>query len=107
MHLFARTSVVATLLMVSLGLSFAGAQTPPATTSVGPGRVFCRGATACELDIGTPASLKYKIDPGSLGAVDKERLTKVCIPKATPCIATVTGTETNGGVKAASIKFYN
>lgn len=107
MHLFTRASVVAVVLLGSLGVSYADAQTSPATTNVGPGRVFCRSATACELDIGTPASLKYKIDPGALAAADKERLTKTCTPKATACIATVTGTETNGGVKAASIKFYN
>ena len=107
MQLFARASVVAALLMASLGLSYADAQTSPATTSVGPGRVFCRSATACELDIGTPASLKYKIDPDALAAADKERLTRKCTPTATACIATVTGTATNSGVKAASIKFYN
>jgi hypothetical protein len=107
MHPLARTSLVATVLMASMGLSYAWAQTTPATTSVGPGRVFCRSATACELDIGTPASLKYKIDPGALAAADKERLTKTCTLKATACIATVTGTQTNGGVKAVSIKFYN
>lgn len=106
MHLFAR-SVVAALLLGSLGVSGAVAQTSPETTSVGPGRVFCRSATACELDIGTPASLKYKVDPAALAAADKDRLTKTCTPKATACIATVTGTQTVGGVKAASIKFYN
>ena len=93
--------------LVGVGAVPAFAQGQPASTSVGPGRIFCRSATACELDIGTPASLKYQIDPSALTGADKDRLTKQCTPKASPCIATVTGAETNTGVKAASIKFYN
>ncbi len=85
----------------------AWAQAQPASTSVGPGRIICRGATACELDIGTPPSLRYKIDPSALAAADKDRLTKQCTARGTPCVATVTGSETASGVKAASIKFYN
>jgi hypothetical protein len=95
-------AAIATL--TATGLS---AQTQPPATSVGPGRIICRSATICELDIGTPASLKYRIDPSALAAADKERLTKQCTAKATPCVATVTGPETKSGVKAASIKFYN
>jgi hypothetical protein len=53
------------------------------------------------------ATLKYKIDPSALPAADKDRLTKQCIAKGTPCVVTVTGSETKAGVKAASIKFYN
>jgi hypothetical protein len=94
------------LLAVSAAPAWAQA-TPPASTNVGPGRVICRSATACELDIGTPPRLKYKIDPSALAAADKERLVKQCTTKGTPCIATVTGSETAAGVKAASIKFYN
>lgn len=89
------------------GGSSAWAQAQPAATSVGPGRVFCRSATACELDIGTPPSLRYRVDPTALAAPDKDRLTKQCTAKGTPCIATVNGTENKGTVKAASIKFYN
>jgi hypothetical protein len=96
-----------TLALVGLGAVPVLAQGQPAATSVGPGRIFCRSATACELDIGTPASLKYQIDPSALAGADKDRLTKQCTPKATACIATVTGAETKTGVKAASIKFYN
>ena len=59
------------------------------------------------LSIGAPATLKYKIDPSALPAADKDRLTKQCIAKGTPCVVTVTGSETKTGVKAASIKFYN
>ncbi len=79
----------------------------PAPTSVGPGRIICHNASACELSIGAPATLKYKIDPSALPAADKDRLTKQCIAKGTPCVVTVTGSETKTGVKAASIKFYN
>jgi hypothetical protein len=94
--------------MVAMGCAMTGpVLAQPATTSVGPGRVTCRSATSCELDIGTPPSLKYKIDPSALAAADKDRLTKQCTPKATACVATVTGTETKSGVQAASIKFYN
>ena len=85
----------------------AWAQARPAATNVGPGRIICRTATSCELDIGTPVSLRYKIDPAALPAADKDRLTKQCTANGTPCVATVTGTETKAGVKAASIKFYN
>jgi hypothetical protein len=94
-------------IMAAWGTATARAQVPPATTSVGPGKVFCRSASACELDIGTPVSLKYQIDPAALPAADKDRLTKQCKITGTPCVATVTGTETKAGVKAASIKFYN
>jgi hypothetical protein len=76
-------------------------------TSAGPGRIFCRSSTSCELDIGTPASLKYNIDPSALAAGDKDRLIKQCTPKAAPCVATVTGTDPGTIVKAATIKFYN
>jgi hypothetical protein len=93
--------------MAAWGSATAVAQAQPATSSVGPGRVFCRGATACELDIGTPVSLKYRIDPTALPAADKDRLTRQCKVTGTPCVATVTGTETKAGVKAAGIKFYN
>ena len=95
------------LVMAAWGTATAGAQAQPAASSVGPGKVFCRSATACELDIGTPVSLKYKIDPAALPTEDKDRLTKQCKLTGTPCIATVTGTESAAGVKAASIKFYN
>jgi len=70
------------------------AQAQPAATSVGPGKVFCHSATACELDIGTSVSLKYKIDPAALPAADGDRLTKQCKVTDTPCVATVTATET-------------
>jgi hypothetical protein len=79
----------------------------PAPTNVGPGRIICHNASACELGIGAPATLKYKIDPSALPAADKDRLNKQCIAKGTPCVVTITGSETKTGVKAASIKFYN
>lgn len=94
-------------LMVTGATATVSAQAQPATTNVGPGRIICRSATSCELDIGAPASLKYKIDPAALAAADKDRLTKQCTAKGTPCVATVTGTETPTGVKASSIKFHN
>lgn len=100
-------SIVTTALLLALGGGAAGAQAQSATTNVGPGRIFCRSATACELDIGTPASLKYKIDPSALEGADKERLVKSCTAKGTPCIATVTGTDANSVIKATKIKFYN
>jgi hypothetical protein len=99
--------IVATALLLALGAGSAWAQAQPATTNVGPGRIFCRSATACELDIGTPASLKYKIDPGALEGADKERLAKSCTMKDAPCIATVTGTDAKSTIKATKIKFYN
>jgi hypothetical protein len=100
-----------TLALAAWGAAPAWAQsqpaTTPATTSVGPGRITCHNASSCELGIGTPASLKYQIDPSALPTADKDRLTKQCTTKGTPCVATVTGTEVKAGVKAASIKFYN
>ena len=86
------------------GIGFAQAQ--PAPTNVGPGRVTCTNAKSCELTIGTPVSLRYKIDPATLPAPDKDRLAK-CTAKAAACIATVTGTEDKAGVKASGIKFFN
>jgi hypothetical protein len=100
-------SIITSALLLALGGGAAWAQAQPATTDVGPGRIFCRSATACELDIGTPASLKYKIDPSALEAADKERLVKSCTVKAAPCIATVTGTDAKSTIKATKIKFYN
>ncbi|MEJ0017158.1 MAG: hypothetical protein WDN25_11455 [Acetobacteraceae bacterium] len=87
--------------------SAAWAQAQPAATSVGPGRIVCRSAKSCDMEIGSPVSLKYKIDYAALGDADKDRLTKQCTAKGAPCIATVTGVEGKAGVKAASIKFYN
>jgi hypothetical protein len=82
------------------------AQAPTAATNVGPGRIIRRNATSCELDIAIPASLKYRIDPAALATADQDRLIKRWATKGTPCVATVTGTETSAGVKADSIKFY-
>ena len=42
------------------GATTVWAQAPTAATNVGPGRIICRNATSCELDIGTPASLRYR-----------------------------------------------
>ena len=83
------------------------AQGQPASTSAGPGRIICRSATSCDLGVGTPPSIRYKIDASGLPDADKSRLVKQCTAKAAPCVATVTGTETKAGIKAASIKFYN
>lgn len=105
MNVLRRNSIVAVMLLTGLGCATALAQ--PTTTDAGPGRIFCRSATACELDIGTPASLKYKIDPSGLASADKDRLVKSCTVKAAPCIATVTGTDAKTVIKATKIKFYN
>jgi hypothetical protein len=95
----------AMIIAVAVG---SGAQGQPAPTTIGPGRVVCRSATSCELEIGTPPSIRYQIDPSALAAADKERLTKQCTPKAAACVASATGTETKGGgMKLATIKFYN
>jgi hypothetical protein len=100
-----------TVALATMGATPVWAQSQPAAspapTNVGPGRIICHNASACELSIGAPATLKYKIDPSALPAADKDRLTKQCIAKGTPCVVTVTGSETKTGVKAASIKFYN
>jgi len=94
------------LATVTLGTTAGWAQAQPPATSVGPGRITCGNAKSCELTIGTPVSLRYKIDPAALAAADRERLAK-CTAKGAPCIATVTGAEEKTGVKAASIKFFN
>ena len=83
------------------------ATTTAATTNVGPGRIVCKASGPCSLEIGSPVSLRYTIDVSALQAADKERLTQRCTAKATPCVATVTGTETKTDVKAISIRFYN
>ena len=89
-----------------MGGSAAWAQAQPAATNVGPGRITCGNAKSCELTIGSPVSLRYKVDPAALAANDKDRLTK-CTTKGSPCIATVTGTEDKSGVTASAIKFFN
>jgi hypothetical protein len=93
--------------MVSIAAGGAGAQAQTAATNYGPGRIICRNATSCELGIGTPASLKYRIDPSALAAAERDRLTKRCTAKGAPCVATVTGTEDGNVVKATSVKFHN
>jgi hypothetical protein len=86
----------------------ADAQSIP-STSAGPGRILCRSAAACELGIGTPARLRYQINPTGLPDADKLRLTKSCTAKAAPCIATVEGTEMGDPLrlKATKITWYN
>ena len=103
MNALARVCFAATLLAPTA----TWAQSQTSTTSVGPGRITCRSVTACELDIGTPPSLRYKVDPSALPASDKDRLVKSCTAKGAPCIATVNGTDSNTVIKAANIKFYN
>jgi hypothetical protein len=83
------------------------AQAQPAPSSAGPGRIICRAANSCDLGIGTPPSIRYKIDASALPDADKTRLVKQCTAKATPCVATVTGADAKGVIKAASITFYN
>lgn len=95
-----------TLVIVAALPAFA--QTPP-TTAVGPGRITCSSASNCELTIGTPPSMRYKIDAGALPDNDKQRLIGACKPTGKPCVATVQATDSGAGkpMKAASIKFYN
>ena len=108
MTIFSRSGQIAMLAgLAALGCSIASAQGQPAATSAGPGRIMCQSASACVLGIGTPPSISYKIDPSGLPDADKTRLAKQCTAKAAPCIATVTGSESKAGIKAASIKFYN
>jgi hypothetical protein len=85
----------------------AWAQAQPAPTSAGPGRITCTTAASCELGVGSPASIRYKIDASALPDADKTRLVKQCTAKLPPCVATVDGTETKAVIKASKIKFYN
>jgi len=94
--------------MATFGSVGAWAQTPAAApTSAGPGRITCSSATSCELGVGSPVSIRYKIDPSALPDADKTRLVKQCTAKATPCVATVDGTEAKAVIKASKIKFFN
>jgi hypothetical protein len=79
----------------------------PAPTSAGPGRIICPSITSCELGVGIPPSISYDVDASAVPDADKDRLVKQCTADAAPCVATVTGAETDTGIKAASIKFYN
>jgi hypothetical protein len=107
MNAFGVAARFGVLVGVAAGATGAWAQAPTAAISYGPGRIICRSVTSCELGIGTPASIRYRIDPSALPAADKDRLTKQCTAKKAPCVATVTGAETREVVKAAGIKFYN
>ena len=53
------------------------------------------------------ASIRYDVDISAVPEADKDRLVKQCTANAAPCVATVTGVETETGVKAASVKFFN
>ena len=100
-------------LALAAGLAISGfaasgwAQT--AGTSAGPGRIVCDAKAACDLDIGTPPKLRYRVDASGLPETDKARLTKDCTAKGKPCIATVQGSEGKDPmqVKAAKITWYN
>jgi hypothetical protein len=85
----------------------AWAQSQPEPTSVGPGRIICRSGTSCELGIGIPPSIRYEVDASAVPDADKDRLVRQCTASAAPCVVTVTGVESETGVKAVSIKFYN
>jgi hypothetical protein len=92
--------------MAALCGTAAWAQAQPAQTSAGPGRIICSAITKCDLGIGTPPSISYKIDASALPDADKARLVK-CTAKAPACIATVDGADAKPAIKAAKIKFYN
>ena len=91
--------------VAALSGNAAWAQAPQ--TSAGPGRITCTAITKCDLGVGTPPSIRYKVDASALPDADKARLTKQCTAKAPPCIATVDGTDNGTIVKAAKIKFFN
>ena len=93
--------------VVALWAPIAWAQGQPAPTSVGPGRIICLSISSCELGVGIPPSIRYDVDIAAVPDADKDRLVKQCTADAAPCVATVTGAETDTGIKAASIKFYN
>jgi hypothetical protein len=93
--------------VVALWAPVVWAQGQPAPTSVGPGRIICLSISSCELGIGIPPSIRYDVDISAVPDADKDRLVKQCTANAAPCVATVTGVETETGVKAAGIKFYN
>jgi hypothetical protein len=107
MKAFRIAACLGAIIAMVAGSGGALAQGTPTATSYGPGRIICGSATSCELGIGSPASLKYRIDPSALPEADKSRLTKQCTAKSAPCVGTVTGSETKDVVKAAGIKFYN
>jgi hypothetical protein len=98
----------------AIALCFAGAaahaQSPAPSASAGPGRITCKTAAICQLGIGDPAKIKYRIDIEALPAEDKARLGKQCAPNGkTPCVVTVQGSEMGDAlkVKAAKITWYN
>jgi hypothetical protein len=106
MNAFRAAALFGLMFGIAVASSIAPARAQTAVTSYGPGRIICSSAASCELGIGAPASLKYKIDPSALPATDKDRL-KQCTAKGTPCVATVSGAEAKNVVKAGNIKFYN
>jgi hypothetical protein len=90
-----------------LGVSARAAE-PALATSAGPGRIICKATSFCELGIGVPAHLRYRVDGSALPDADKARL-KQCTVSAKPCVVTVNGTEMGDAmkVKAAKITWYN
>jgi hypothetical protein len=105
MSLFAKIVMGAAFVLLAPA---AWAADPP-TVSAGPGTIACQSKKACVLGIGSPASIKYQVDPAGLPDGDKARLAKCTAAAKPPCVATVKGPE-NGDplkVKAATIKFYN
>jgi hypothetical protein len=94
---------------MAAGTTPTGAMAADPLTSAGPGRIVCKSATACELGIGTPAKLRYRINVTALPAADQDRLVKQCTARAAPCVATVEGTEMGDPIKikAARITWYN
>ena len=100
---------VAILASLSAGLAVsAWAAEPGPATSAGPGRIICKVVSFCQLGIGVPAHLRYRIDGSALPDADKARL-KQCSVTAMPCVVAVSGTEMGDlmKVKAAKITWYN
>jgi len=102
---------LAVAILASLGAGLplsAWAAEPGPATSAGPGRIICKAVSFCQLGIGVPAHLRYRIDGSALPDVDKARL-KHCSVNATPCVVAVSGTEMGDlmKVKAAKITWYN
>jgi hypothetical protein len=99
---------------LAAGLMLLGAAAVPAwaqapTTSAGPGRIVCTSSGSCQLGIGTPAKMHYRIDISALSDADRGRLVKDCTAKSKPCVATVEGNEGKDPmqVKGTKITWYN
>lgn len=101
--------LIASIAGMALTIAAASAETAGVAASAGPGVMTCRASGPCNLGIGTPPKLIYKVDLSTLPDADKTRSKDCKAGRAKPCIVGVHGNEMGDPLKlkADKITWYN